>query len=279
MKQITMEKPIKGVWSHRFGKKWEEGFVAGNGKMGSILHGSPTKSTLTGNHHRLFLIENDMEHLPDMGKYLFELRTIIEKEGYQKGIEFFEKKAVEKGYKGLTMSDLYHPAFQIEFEVFSKKGITKEKNFLRSLNYETGIVAQTYQLNPSQQIKEEMFVSKEENCILFSIQSNHTFDLVLDIIDFKEALLKQQTSFHEDQIVQKNTYQNQDSYYTSISWESLKNYKKIADDKIIFQDLQEITFYFDITFTPISSERQKNKYHEIKERHISQHKKNYNKIA
>src|SRR5699024_11036973 len=142
MNRVTMEKPIKGVWSHEFGRKWEEGFVAGNGTIGSILHGPPTKSILTGNHHRLFLIENDMEHLPDVSEYLSELRTIIQQEGYQKGIEFYEKKAIEKGYKGLTMSDLYHPAFRVEFEIHSQKEMSEEKKFLRALDYEAGIASQ-----------------------------------------------------------------------------------------------------------------------------------------
>src|SRR5690625_2345473 len=123
MERMIIEKPKKGVWSQKFGKKWEEGFVVGNGTIGSILHGYPTKPILTGNHHRLFLIENDMEHLPDVSEYLPELRTIIEQEGYQKGIEFYEDKAIEKGYQGLTMSDLYHPAFQVKFDIDSQKEI------------------------------------------------------------------------------------------------------------------------------------------------------------
>src|SRR5699024_11972819 len=155
----------------------------------------------------------------------------------EKGIAFYEKKAIEKGYKGLTMSDLYHPAFQIEFDVRGQNGKKLEDTFLRSLNYETGIVSQCYQLNASQQIKEEMFVSKEENCILFSVKSNAPFDLIFDIIDFEEELLTQQTSFDKDQIVQKNIYQDQTSYYTNISWDSKKTYEKLSNDKIIFKGL------------------------------------------
>ena len=278
MSQVDIQKPIKGVWSHHFGKKWEEGFVAGNGAIGSILHGPPTKSILTGNHHRLFLIENDMEHLPDIGEHLFELRTIIEKEGYEKGIAFYEKKAIEKGYKGLTMSDLYHPAFQIEFDVRGQSGKKLENTFLRSLDYETGIVTQCYQLSASQQIKEEMFVSKEENCILFSVKSNAPFDLIFDIIDFEEELLTQQTSFDKDQIVQKNIYQDQTSYYTNISWDSKKTYEKLSNDKIIFKGLTEITFFCDITFNPLPKDLSRKTYNEIKERHILQHKMKYNKV-
>src|SRR5699024_1155188 len=122
-------------------------------------------------------------------------------------------------------------------------------------------------------------VSKEENCILFSIQSNGIFDLILDIIDFKEALLEQQISLNENQITQKNTYQNQSSYYTNISWDTSKRYKKIADNKIMFSDLTEITFFFDITFKPLSRDNQRKTYNEIKESHVFQHKKKYNKIG
>src|SRR5699024_10607108 len=122
-------------------------------------------------------------------------------------------------------------------------------------------------------------VSKEENCILFSIQSNGIFDLILDIIDFKESLLEQQISFNEDQFTQKNTYQNQSSYYTNISWDTSKRYKKIADNKIMFSDLTEITFFFDITFKPLSNDNQRNTYNEIKVSHVFQHKKKYNKIV
>lgn len=275
---MIIEKPKKGVWSQKFGKKWEEGFVVGNGTIGSILHGYPTKPILTGNHHRLFLIENDMEHLPDVSEYLPELRTIIEQEGYQKGIEFYEDKAIEKGYQGLTMSDLYHPAFQVKFDIDSQKEINEEKKFLRALDYEAGIVSQTYQLSASQQIKEEMFVSKEENCILFSIQSNAPFDLILDIIDFKEDSLKQKASFNKDQIIQKSTYLDYSSYYTKVSWDTSKTYKKITDNKIMFNNLTEITFFFEITLNSLSKNKLRKNYNEIKENHVLQHKKKYNKV-
>src|SRR5699024_11567700 len=95
---------------------------------------------------------------------------------------------------------------------------------------------------------------KEEICILFYIQSNAPFDLIFDIIDFEEELLTQQTSFDKDQIVQKNIYQDQTSYYTNISWDSKKTYEKLSNDKIIFKGLTEITFFCDITFNPLRSE-------------------------
>src|SRR5699024_7621174 len=158
MSQVDIQKPIKGVWSHHFVKKWEEGVVAGNGAIGSILHGLPSRSSFTGYHHRLFLIENEMVHLLDIDDHLFEYRTMIEKEGYDKGIAFYEKKVIQQCYKGITMSDLYHPAFQIEFDGRGQSGKKLENTFLRSLDYETGIVTQCYQLSASQQIKEEMFV-------------------------------------------------------------------------------------------------------------------------
>lgn len=278
MKNIPIQRPTRGVWSYHFGKKWEEGFITGNGEIGSILYGYPAKPILTGNHHQLFLIGNDMYNLPDIGRYLPELQTIIENEGYQKGIEFYESKAMENGYKGLTMSDVYHPAFKIEFELLGVEPENDISFFNRSLDYEKGIVTQNYKLNSKQWINEEVFVSKDTNQIVFSFQSNEVFDLNLDIKDFEENLLKQKIFFKENNILQKNTYQNQSYYVTNLTWGSSKSYKKVSKNKIKFIDLTEIYFYVDITLNKTTKNLPSKEYKKVKEKHIKQHQTEYNNI-
>ena len=70
--------PRHGVTSRQPGKSWEWGFVSGNGSMGSLVYGEPGKETLIATHIRLWLPLGTREIVPDIGKYLPEVRRAIQ---------------------------------------------------------------------------------------------------------------------------------------------------------------------------------------------------------
>ena len=89
--------------------RWEDAFVAGNGRMGVMLFGQPANDTLVVNHCRLFLSLGNREIVPDLAQYLPELRRIIHDKGYGQAMNFLLSKARQQGYPGLIPTDPYHP--------------------------------------------------------------------------------------------------------------------------------------------------------------------------
>ncbi len=90
--------PGRGVRSVTPGKRWENAFVTGNGRMGAMLFGSPTNETLVADHCRLFLPLGNREIVPDLARHVPELRCIIREKGYGDAMKFFLGKAKEQGY-------------------------------------------------------------------------------------------------------------------------------------------------------------------------------------
>lgn len=278
MKENKLSVPLKGIWSCQHAKKWEEGYIAGNGEIGAILHGAPRKSTLTGNHHRLFLKGNDMYNLPDIGQYLPELREIIKEDGYQRGIEFFEEMAIQKGYNGLTMSDLYHPAFQIQFEIITTVD-SIISNFIRTLDYEKGLITQNYTINEEQQIEELMFVSKEQNNIVYSIISDDYFDLKVNLVNFEESLLKQTVKNNNNGLRQKNIYEDDSFYETNVLWDSNLEANIISDTILEFNQIKEIHFYVEISLNGENIKTSNLNYDTIINEHKLSHQQKYNQVS
>ena len=98
-----------GVRSVTPGKRWEDAFVTGNGRMGAMLFGAPNNETFVANHCRLFLPLGNREIVPDLAQHVPELRRIIRDKGYGDAMKFFLGKAQEQGYPGLTWTDKFHP--------------------------------------------------------------------------------------------------------------------------------------------------------------------------
>jgi hypothetical protein len=278
MKEKKLNIPLKGIWSHKNANKWEEGYVAGNGEIGAILHGDPRKSILTGNHHRLFLKGNDMYNLPDLGRNLSALREVIQENGYQKGIEFFEEMAINQGYSGLTMSDLYHPAFQLQFEMMTSEN-SECMNYIRTLDYEKGLIKQNYTINEKQEIEEHMFVSKKQNSIVYSMASNDYFDLKINLVNFEEPLLNQTLKIKKDGLTQKNVYVDGSFYETNVLWDSTIVAKNSSDRTIEFNKIKNIHFIIDISLNGKKVKEPKLNYDSIVNDHKKDHQKKYSQTS
>ena len=114
MKDLSSVMPAHGTASIAPAGKWEYALVSGNGKMGAMVFGNPHDETIVANHARLFLPLGSREILPDLAKYVPELRTIIRKQGYKDAMAFFLGKAKEQGFPGLIWTDPFHPGFFLQ---------------------------------------------------------------------------------------------------------------------------------------------------------------------
>ena len=89
--------PERGVASFVPASRWDYGFLTGNGRIGAIVYGNPTRETIVLNHERLYL-PHPRPEICDLGKYLPEVRRIIREQGHVAALRFSLEKAAEQGH-------------------------------------------------------------------------------------------------------------------------------------------------------------------------------------
>jgi len=72
--------PARGVASSAPASRWDYGFLTGNGRIGAIVYGNPTRETIVLNHERLYL-PHPRPEICDLGKFFPEVRRIIREKG------------------------------------------------------------------------------------------------------------------------------------------------------------------------------------------------------
>ena len=97
--------PKHGTVSLYPAKQWEDSLATGNGRMGALLAGDPWHETLIVDHCKMWLPLGSREVLPDVGKYLSQMRRIIAEKGYGPYQDFFEAKAKQQGWGGKIILD------------------------------------------------------------------------------------------------------------------------------------------------------------------------------
>lgn len=254
--------PEKGIWSKNYGKQWENAYIAGNGVVGAMVYGEPSNTRLIGNHHDFFLKGNNMTDLPKTGQHVQKLRKIIQEEGYQKGIQFFEEEAIKEGYQGLTMSDPYHPAVELIVSLINKNDQTVQAgSFTRMIDYEKGIVEETHYTNENTKIQKVLFVSRKTNAIHMRYTASHPIDSSLEVVDFQEEKLKQQTVWESDQCTQNNQYIDGTGYQTTIAFHT-DGKQSEQDNHLLVQQMTfiEVTIGIDqpVEYKPFEEQLKEN---------------------
>jgi alpha-L-fucosidase 2 len=155
--------PAHGTVSIVPAKRWDDGLAAGNGIMGALLYGDPTHDTLLVDDCKLWLPAGSREVVPDVGKFLPEMRKIIGEKGYQAGQNFFIDKAKESGWGGhLVWTDAFHPGFFLSIDQPQEGAITQ---YARVENFSSGEVRAQWHTDQGE-FSRRMFVSKPDNTIV-----------------------------------------------------------------------------------------------------------------
>ncbi len=169
----------RGVRSITPGKRWEDAFVTGNGRMGALLFGSPTNTTFVANHCRLFLPLGNREIVPDLAEHVPELRRIIREKGYGDAMAFFLGKAKEQGYPGLTWTDKFHPGLTISLRQPAQGAI---RDFERTQNFATGEVVERWR-DERGEFCRRMFVSRTDQVIVVQATGPAPCELIFPAIE------------------------------------------------------------------------------------------------
>ncbi|MDE1550076.1 glycoside hydrolase N-terminal domain-containing protein [Jeotgalibaca caeni] len=151
--------PEWGVWSNQHAKRWEEAFVVGNGNVGAMLFGEPLQQHLILNAPDFFLKGNPMDTAPDLAPFLPEFRKRIQDDGYETAIIYFEEKATELGYPGLTMSDPIHPLLQIDW--MYNDTMIKGDSYRRMTDFKKGVIINTFDDEKDQTFLSKTFINNQ----------------------------------------------------------------------------------------------------------------------
>ena len=192
--------PARGVHSLTPAKRWQEAFVTGNGRMGAMLFGDPTNETLVANHCRLFLPHGNREIVPDLSKYVPELRQVIRDKGYNAAMEFFLGKAKEQGYPGLTWTDKFHPGLFINIRQPVEGAVS---DYQRTEDFATGEVAVRWR-DGHGEFRRRLFVSRTDNLIVLSLTGPAPCDLQFPAIE--QALIESQQQRTPEWVTCHNVY-------------------------------------------------------------------------
>ena len=107
--------PRHGTVSTQPARTWEDALAAGNGTMGAMLYGDPRSDTVLANHCKLWLPAGSREMVPDVGRFLPEMRRVIGEQGYQAGQDYMLARMREQGWPGhLIWTDAFHPGFFLD---------------------------------------------------------------------------------------------------------------------------------------------------------------------
>lgn len=204
--------PEYGVWSKKWGEDWEKSFVVGNGTVGGMLFGEPTKSHFILNAPDYFLKGQPMDYIPDLAEFVPELRRKIREEGYDVAIRYFEELAFERGYPGFTGSDPYHPLLQVDWEFDGKK--IREDSFSRITDYANGFIAETFSDIEGNKYQKRIFIN-QENELVWIIEGEDKFSGKLSVVDFQQERLSQNLVVNDYQFEQTNQYIDGTGYFTS----------------------------------------------------------------
>lgn len=168
--------PTRGTWSEKPATRWEDALVSGNGRMGVMVFGDPSRETIVANHCRLFLPLGSREIVPDLGAHLPELREVIGAEpDYGRGMAFLLEKAKEQGFPGIIYTDPYHPGLFVHVERPTAEDVTE---YSRAEDFATGEITVRW-TDARGRWSRHTFVSRTDNVIVTRLSGTTELDCAL----------------------------------------------------------------------------------------------------
>jgi len=255
--------------------RWEDGLLIGNGGLGLVLYGAPDATYLDFSKQDLFLKCNNMEDIPNLAPHLKELRKIIETEGYKNGINFFYEKAIELGYKGLTMSDPFIPAARFLLTVENSESFD---DYQRITDFTRGTIHVDFTSPTGGKVKQELFASKKYDCIYGKIISDYPISGDISIIKWEETnLLQSVIASSEGQMKLVNRYQDQSGYDIVFSIVTKDGNVIMENEKLVFQEVTNC--YFTIQYVEKDEENsQVTPYEKALQEHIDEFSKTFHSV-
>ena len=158
----AQESPLS-LWYKQPADNWNEALPVGNGRLGAMVFGDVEKEHIQLNEESLWAGKRVDDNNPGAASHLREIQQLILNDEQRKAFELSDKYMLGttsrfRSYQ--TLGDLYLD--------FGQQGDIK--NYMRSLDLQTGIVTTRYEIG-GVQYKREVFASAPDNIIVVQISS------------------------------------------------------------------------------------------------------------
>lgn len=154
------------IWSENPAKQWEDAFVTGNGKQGSMVLGQPIKERIICVHEELFIRgwDRNQTTVPVLSDLLPQVRQLIDagqaKTAAHLAVDKADQQLKENGAP-LRWPLIPHPAFDLCLQNDQTKNQRINK-YRRQLNLETGEVVVSWK-DKEGEVEEHVFTSRIHN--------------------------------------------------------------------------------------------------------------------
>lgn len=238
--------PAKGVWSENSANQWEFSMLSGNGELGAMLQSDINSDKLIVTHEDLFLPLGNNETLPDIGKYIPEVRKIIAENEYLKALQFLSEKGLEQGHKFIP-TDPFHPGVILNFSCYNyTNSENKSRDFKRIQNFETGEIATVLNEN----LVRKLFVSRDKKACIMRIYNTETkIDFKLSLEHCENALINSKEEYCGEFITVHNEYIHAKSGYdTCIKLIANDGEIKFENEEVIIKNTSYVDVFIKIEF-------------------------------
>jgi len=229
--------PKRGVASSAPAIRWDYGLLTGNGRIGAIVYGQPTRETVVFNHERLYLPLRRPE-ICDLGRTFPEVRRIIRAKGHLAGHRFSLRQAAEQKHFRYH-SDPFHLAFQLVLETPAKGSV---KDYLRTTDFQTGQVLVRWSDDDGKHLR-RLFVSRPDNVAVLSITRPDAkkLDLAITASPITHKLIDSELRVNTEWITYRNAYVNSKGGYDSVLRAIAKGGRAKTDGgKIVISEAEEV---------------------------------------
>jgi len=279
--------PARGVTSSVPASRWDYGFLTGNGRIGAVVYGDPTKETIVFNHERLYLPQRRPE-IPDLGRSFPEVRRIIREKGHIAARDFSLQRAAEQGHFNYH-SDPFHLAFELKLDMPANGPVA---NYLRTTDFQTGEVSVHWSDDDGRYVR-RLFVSRPDNVAVLSITRPDAKRLSLTIATTPIAhdLIDSELRVDKEWITYHNAYAQSPGGYDNVIRVITKGGRAQSDGKkIVISDADEVLLLAGIEWYDKlregSVEALKNcllalpqDYHALLQPHAAEHGEIFNRVT
>ena len=164
-KKLLIEIPEHGFVSLLGPKRWEESLVSGNGTLGALVPGDPSKERIIFSHEKLFMPEYPPTEAPDLASHMEKIREWVIAGKGDKAAEFAVELGNEVGIEGLIWTDPLIPACQLELESLNPE---KVNNYARGVDFESGETITAWETK-SGIFERRLFASRPDQLIALHI--------------------------------------------------------------------------------------------------------------
>ena len=154
------------LWYNQPAKQWVEALPIGNGRLGAMVFGIPSKEEIQLNESTVWAGQPNRNDNPDAKEALPKVRQLIFEDKYKEAQDLVNQKFISRNSQGMP----YQVVGNLELSFPGHENFT---NYYRELNIETAVTSTHYDVD-GVTYKREVFASFPDQVIILRITASKT---------------------------------------------------------------------------------------------------------